>query len=246
MDRHLHPQGRAAQRGFTLLELAVTLAILGILVAITAVGVTGMRPKAQLHDAVAQISAIFATARDRAVADNAAVWVGFLPSTTPGGDNHVVVYRDWNLNFDPTTATTLATIKASAGNPADVETGACPGTCRHDELETVLDIPSRIQPIPETDFTSLGTMPDAYKWWGTSLASIPATPTTGCSFCNGSFAGNGWLEFMPNGQVRVAQSTGALQPKGAILTLGVTQNNAIGRGLVSITLPFGLSTEETQ
>ncbi len=239
------PHRPVAQRGFTLIELAVTVAIVGILAGITAVGITGMRPKAQLSDAVSQISAILQTARDRALADNAAVWVGYLPAATAGADAHVVVYRDWNLNFDPATNKTLATIKTTAG--ADVETGSCPGVCRHDEVQTVLDIPSRVKGVAPSSFAAVSDIPDAYKWWGTTLSSVATTPTLGCSFCKGAFGGNGWLEFMPNGQVRVAQPTsGTPQPKGALLALGVTQSNAIGASLVTITLPFGLSTEFSQ
>ena len=237
-------QRPAAQRGFTLIELAVTVAIVGILAGITAVGVTGLRPKAQLRDAISQISAILQTARDRAMADNAAVWVGYLPPATPTGDAKVVVYRDWNLNFDPTTNTTLAAVKATAA--ADVETGSCPGTCRRDEVETILDIPSRIRGVAPTTFTAVGSLSDAYKWWGSNIASVTTAVSPGCSFCQATYGKNGWLEFLPDGRVRVAQPPGNAQPKGALLALGVSQDNAQGSGLVTITLPFGLTTEISQ
>src|SRR5262245_48400431 len=76
-------RGSAGPRGFTLLELLVVLAIVGLLAAVTLPAMKGMRQSNALSAANRQLLDDLAAARQRAIKDGTVVMVLFVPPADP-------------------------------------------------------------------------------------------------------------------------------------------------------------------
>jgi len=87
--------------GFTLIELAVIIAIVGVLAGIAVPNFVGWLPKYRLNSSIADIQALVQNARLRAVKENAHVAVLFDPDND-GLDGDYLAFvdnnSDWNMD----------------------------------------------------------------------------------------------------------------------------------------------------
>jgi len=93
-------------KGMTLQELMVVLALMGIIAALAIPNFYAMKPKMNLNSATSELSGDIQWARTKAVADNSLYVVAI-----DIGNNTYTVYKDINNTFDTThTATVVKTV----------------------------------------------------------------------------------------------------------------------------------------
>ncbi|MFW6369123.1 MAG: pilus assembly FimT family protein [Myxococcota bacterium] len=227
-------------RGFTLLEMMVTLGILAVLMVISINGLSLMRPRADLSTSVADISRALTNARQLALAHGSSVWFGFIP---PGdqGVGYYIVYESWDGSFDPATSASLATVadgddltktkRAALHNEAADEEQCADARCHRDHVRSIEALPPSIEPAAGSVFGDDDHLPVSFRY--ENLSSLDS----GCSFCTSE--GPGWLEFLPRGEVRFPA---APDDPNAVLVLSVRDeiDQARRAHLISITAPYGL------
>jgi len=88
-------------RGFTLVEVAVVVAIIAVVAALAFSSVSPMRSRAKLQGSSAELSALLHNARQSALATGRHTVVMFFPdqANSEGGVGRVVVYEDAASNF---------------------------------------------------------------------------------------------------------------------------------------------------
>ncbi len=81
MRKHVNPAKREARgRGYTLLEVMITLAIIAILAGLSVMGYTAVGRRGALQNASFDLQGVMSTARTRAVSRGHPVWVVLFPS----------------------------------------------------------------------------------------------------------------------------------------------------------------------
>ena len=176
-------------RGFTLVELAVAMAVAAILAALAAVGLQRFKPRAGLSSSAAQLTALLNAARQNALATGRDTVVMIFPQfqNPIGGTGRVVLYEDGNFDFfNPG-----APANFSGYDPADPAAAG-----RADVLET-LDLPR-----------------DVTFGLGGLAAPALAAPynlinAAACSFCAPGGDGRGALVFNSRGRALFYQASGA-------------------------------------
>ncbi len=115
-----------ASRGFTMVEVMVTVAIVGILASLAAIGMDRYKPRANLSSTAAQLHALLRGARQNALATGRDTVVMFFPqfANPLGGTGRIVIYEDGAGTFFSGAATpnfgSYDPAKAPAGERADV------------------------------------------------------------------------------------------------------------------------------
>jgi len=100
---HRRPE---SERGFTLVELAVTIAIVLVLAGLAWSGLSRLRPRARLADASSELVALVHGARQQALASGHDVVVMFFPQFAgPESTGRVVVYEDGDFSLFNAAAT---------------------------------------------------------------------------------------------------------------------------------------------
>jgi len=218
------------ERGFTLIELAMTLAVLGVVVGITVTGLQGLRPRAMLSSASAELTSRLAAARERAQAEGGIVWFGFFPETANSGIRYIM-FLDWDQNFDYTTFD----IEAPYASYGDNEQTAIGGAGqRRDRVLILHEFPRYVHRIPGSELLNPGSLPLPFQV--TNFGAVP----NGCSFCDPT--GVGWIAFLPSGEVRLPLAPPG--DRGGAILLGsgesVTAGDDFNRYIISLTAPFGM------
>jgi prepilin-type N-terminal cleavage/methylation domain-containing protein len=202
------------RRGFTLIELAVVVAIIGILAAVAWSSLSKARPRATLAAASNELQAIIHAGRQQALASGHSVVVLVFPAfAAPGGRiGRVVIVEDQaGTFFDAASALNLASY-----NPATPATPA-PLT----QTPTIFDLP-----VPITFVAPAGSVTIPPPFNTVSIATM-------CTFCDPATA-RGAIRFDERGRAAFFSGNGLplAVGTGASLTLGGGPDIAGSRTLV--------------
>lgn len=222
----LAPGRTVAARGFTLVELMVTAAILTVLAGITLTAVETLRPKADTASFAAKVAAALSNAKFRATAENEYVYFRWVPagvdSNSPPFVGYVVCATERADYVPPDTF-----------DPAD-PCGPCPdGSACARPLERQALPPATVG-TAGTDFTNTGALPAAFR---NTLDLHAGVGASGCSFCAPNKAG--WIRFLPRGEVRV-QGGSPLQGAALVFKADYAQEDTHEVRAVIVTAPYGL------
>ncbi len=206
----------ATPRGFTLLEVAITVAILGVLVALSWSSYSHTRPRARLSATAADLHALIHGARQQALATGREVSVLVYPAQSTGsGTGRVVEYLDMKGGF--------MTGTAPPGYPTfcTFNPGAPAAPDPNDILDSV-EIPMQVTIAPPANPVAL-TFP----------YNVPQ-PTTGCSFCAGT-PSMGAIRFDARGRATFFSTCGTpgVFPTGGSISL--TSADLAGSRVLAVT-----------
>lgn len=220
---------RTGRRGFTLVEMAVTLAILVALAALAFDALQHATPRATFNGVSAEMQSLIHQARQQALAEGLPVAVMVFPNyPNPNGTNgRIIVVQD-----DTQTALSLfntgAALNFSTYNPAVT------ATTPNGVLVTTLDLPRNVTVGPTT---GLGqpTLPFPYNNIAVNVA---------CSFCNGGGDNRGAIVFDYRGRTTFYNAAGAPLPglSGGSFSIYTTQlgtSAVFSSTTFVITSPFG-------
>jgi prepilin-type N-terminal cleavage/methylation domain-containing protein len=208
---------RPRERGFTLIEMAVTMAIVVVLAGLAAVGMQRYKPRAGLASTAAQLTALLNAARQNALSTgNDTVVMFFTQVGNPlGGTGRVILYEDQTFNF----FNGLVIPNFGAQNPAS---SIAPNSSS-DAFET-LDLPRGMS----FGFGGVATP--------TLTAPYNLITAGSCSFCSAS--GRGAVVFDSRGRARFYNANGApLAVAGG--TVALQGSDVTGYRLVVITSTTG-------
>jgi len=205
-------------RGFTLIEAAVVMAIVSILATLAYSYLGAARPRAQLADAAAELQAILFRARQEALARGRDVAVVFYPGAPSAQDGVGQIF----LVVDATTGFMRGTAPAGAVDYCTMTPTRTP------EVLARIDLPPNLRLATPTRSVAL---PFPYS-------AVPA-PANGCSFCTGTLpapaSSRGAVRFDSRGRVAFFADCGAPidQPNGGSIAL----TNADMRGSRVLAIP---------
>jgi prepilin-type N-terminal cleavage/methylation domain-containing protein len=183
---------RRSQPGFTLVEMAVVVAIAAVIVALGYSSLARMRPRGELASATAEVQSAIHGARLAAMAAGKNVVVMFFPQFQVGeGLGRVIIYEDGDYNFFTTAASPDPTF--GGYNPAVLASGP------NSRVLDTLDLPRGVVVGPPTGMGA-----------GAALAAPLnlVDVTRACSFCAGGGDRRGALVFDSNGRLSFYDQNG--------------------------------------
>lgn len=232
--------------GFTLVEVMIVLAIIGILMAMAAAAFDGIAFRNAAQNAASDLTGILQRARAQASARGSDVYVIVYPrwdraanGSTSTGRGAVFVYEDTNGNFlsDTTSVTctgTAADCNWTSFNPATANIYPNPGTLGGDRLHEAIYLED--YPKKNVQFgrpAALAFSPP----FDTLIASAQTNVnTSGCSFCDPPVRGA--IVFTGDQQLRFLDTTGsqvAQRVAGLAIQSVKDPNNTFFFGLVGAT-----------
>ncbi len=201
-------------RGVTLIELMVTVGIIAVLVTLSGLALTGMKPAAERSTAARDFSNMVQAAQFRARNENFQIWIGVAVPAAPGDRIRLVTIDDPDWDFDP-----------DAYDFLDPD-----NTIRH--YDRVI-MPASVSFVPENQFGNMDHVPVELRPEAGSIGD------DGCSFCSG---GAGWIRALPSGEVRYRTPGTTTGPEALIVGLheGPSRDTQTA-SLVSISRTFGLT-----
>jgi len=214
--------------GFTMIEMAIVVAIIGVVTAIAMVSLSRSRPRASLAGAAADLQALLHGARQQALASGQDVLVLVFPNqATPGGaKGRIAVILDGDhFLLDP----------AQTDFNLDGVKSAQVGVGPNSELLTTLDLPAGVEIGPAQGLGAAFKLVAPY-------AGIPVDAD--CTFCEGDDAKRrGAVLFDSRGRARFYPKVGPpLAVDGGSLSLTAPAlQDAVGAGATR-TLAVGAST----
>ena len=185
--------GRRASRharGFTLLEMAVTVAIIGVVAAMVAFGFGRQKPRARLSGATIELQALLHEARQNALATGRLTVVMVFPAfraTADLGRGRFVVYEDGAGTF----FTAGAPVSFGAFVPTSESTGP------QSRIVTDMDLSREVAVGPSDGQGAAAVMPAPY-------GRVPITAA--CTFCG---ADRGAIAFNSQGEASFYSGNGA-------------------------------------
>jgi prepilin-type N-terminal cleavage/methylation domain-containing protein len=184
------PLIRRRDRGFTLMEMMVAIAIVGVVAALAYSSLARGRPRATLATAATELHSILHGARMSAVASSHDVAVLLFPSTSgsSGSLGRVIVYEDGNFDFFA-----AGTVSFSSYDPTSNLAGSL------SQIITTYDLPSGVVFGPSTGM-------GAGKALAAPLAGIDVTHD--CSFCDTASVRRGAIRFDSRGRATFFDGSG--------------------------------------
>ena len=211
---------RAAERGITLIELMVVLAIVGILAALTITSVARGRPRARLDVAAKALQAAMGAARQRALGSGRDVVVAFYTRTvTSQGTGRLVVYFDGAGGF--------ASGAATAPNPT---------LCTFDPVTLATVAPNEVLDSFDLPLSLVFASPTAVTALEFPDTTVPV-PVGGCSFCDVG-TGAGAIRFDSRGQASFFSTCGVATAPNLGGSLSLVAADA-GSAKVVTVRPYG-------
>jgi prepilin-type N-terminal cleavage/methylation domain-containing protein len=222
---------RPNQRGFTLIEMVVVLAIVGVLASLAVSSWRRARPRATFSGTSAEIQSLVHLARQQALSSGVNVAVMIFPGyARPGseGTGRIIVIQD---DTDPTQSLFAASAALKFGS-YDPGVLAAPA---NGSVVTTLDLPKGIVVGP-ADGMGPDVLPFPYNGIITNLD---------CSFCSGAGATRrGAIVFDSRGRTTFRDENGAVaQPQGGSFTVTSQDLATISARVTStlvITSPQGM------
>jgi prepilin-type N-terminal cleavage/methylation domain-containing protein len=179
-------------RGFTLIEMMIVLAIVGVIAGLAGFSMTRTRPRASLAGTVIELRAALHQARLQALASGAQVVVMVFPGVSGEASSlgRVVIYQDNAFDFFNTTSA------VHFGNYDALALKAGP----RGEVTARLDLPRGVTFGPATGLGTSATLPAPF-------ATIPVR--SDCTFCAGTGAARrGAVVFDPRGRASFHDADG--------------------------------------
>lgn len=180
------------EHGFTLIEIAIVVAVIGVLTALAYGSIARQRPRANLASTTAEFHALLHGARLTAMANGRNVVAMVFPTfrNREGGTGRVILYEDGDFDF----FSAAAVVNFGGYAPATLSAGV-----RSQVLE-VIDLPPAVQVGPATGMGAGATL----------VAPLDGIAVdVSCGFCAAGGDRRGAVMFDPRGRAWFYSQNGA-------------------------------------
>lgn len=191
------PRTRTRADGFTLMEMMVTIAIIGVIAALGYSSLTRLRPRATLASTVTELSSLLHDARMAAVGSGHDVAVLVFPTTVgqTGTLGRILVYEDGNYDF----FTDAGAVRFAGYDPLTPVAGD------RSQVLVTYDLPAGVVLGPATGLGGSAKLP-------APLDAVDVTKP--CPFCDAGSPPRGAIRFDPRGRATFYDAAGVKAAAG--------------------------------